>query len=63
MNNTSPFMRESEVAIFLGVSTKSLQKWRWQGRGPRFAKFGSNVRYALDDVKDYAEKSMVNTGH
>jgi hypothetical protein len=40
------YLTETEVAHELKVSVKLLQKWRVEGGGPRFHKFGSTVRYA-----------------
>ena len=43
----------SEVAIETryGISRRTLQRWRLQGRGPRFYKLGRIVRYDLRDVE------------
>ncbi|RIL08215.1 MAG: hypothetical protein DCC71_00230 [Proteobacteria bacterium] len=38
-----------DASELLGVSMRTLQKWRLQGSGPRFVKLGHSVRY---DVKD-----------
>lgn len=47
--------RESHVstqaaADYLGVAAKTLEKWRWQGRGPAFVKAGARVVYSYTDL-------------
>jgi len=37
---------EKESAARLGLSIRTLQKWRLAGCGPRFVKMGRAVRYA-----------------
>jgi excisionase family DNA binding protein len=39
-----------EVARILRCSVSSLNKWRVSGRGPRFVRVGSRVRYRINDV-------------
>ena len=43
-----------ELAVELGVSTRTLANWRWSGVGPRYTKLGdgrtSPVRYRRTDV-------------
>jgi hypothetical protein len=35
------------------VSPKTLQRWRTEGRGPRYLKLSKRVTYQLDVVTDY----------
>jgi excisionase family DNA binding protein len=44
-----------EIAERFGVAVSTLAYWRWLGRGPRFTKLGSRVRYAEDDVREWLE--------
>lgn len=46
---------EHETAPLLGVSVKTLRRWRWLGKGPRFLKIGAAVRYADDDIIAYLD--------
>lgn len=42
----------SEVSTVLGVSTRTLSRWRSAGRGPRAARYGHRtVRYLQTDVE------------
>ncbi len=44
--DTSPqLLNETEVANRLGLSVKTLRRWRWAGRPPAFVKIGNAVRY------------------
>ena len=44
---------EHEAAALLGLSVKTLRRWRWAGRELPFIKLGSAVRYSLDDLERY----------
>jgi predicted DNA-binding transcriptional regulator AlpA len=41
------------TAKILGISKSSLNKWRLEGRGPRFIKIERRVRYSDDDIDAY----------
>jgi hypothetical protein len=41
------------TAKILKVSKSSLNKWRLEGRGPRFLKVENRVRYADEDIAAY----------
>ncbi len=44
------------------MSPRTLEQWRWQGRGPRFLKIGGRVIYPLSEVEAYeAEHLHANT--
>ena len=47
---------QKEVAVMLGVSTKTLECWRWKKKGPRFIKIGRLARYKDCDVLAYIDK-------
>ena len=44
-----------EAAAFLGLSPRSLDRWRVSGEGPAFRKFGGSVRYARADLDAWAD--------
>ena len=48
---------EREASGYLGLSTRTLQKWRLQGLGPRFVKLGRAVRYDPADLQEYLQAS------
>ena len=46
-------LTESEASLRLGLSVRTLQKWRLHGNGPRFLKLGHAVRYDPADLDEY----------
>jgi predicted DNA-binding transcriptional regulator AlpA len=46
-------LAEAEAARILGLSVKTLRRWRWAGQGPSFRKLGRAVRYASSDLEAY----------
>lgn len=55
---------QNEVAEMLGVSTKTLEYWRWKKIGPKFIKIGRLARYLESDVvafiQELIKKEVVN---
>jgi len=43
-------LTQVEVAERWRISTRSLERWRSSGVGPRFVKIGNAVRYLVGDV-------------
>ena len=55
------FLNESSAAKYLGISVKSLQRWRFERRGPAYGKVGGKiVRYSIDDLNQFFEQSRVD---
>ena len=48
-------LSEMEMARKLGVSVRTLQRWRVEGRGPKFVKIGKLVRYQEGAAATYVE--------
>ncbi len=49
------YLTTQQAAVFLGVSARTLEKWRLLGRGPAYRKLGGRlVRYAIDDLEEFA---------
>jgi len=42
-----------QVAEILGFRESTLNVWRSTGKGPRFVKIGSSVRYKMSDLEDF----------
>jgi hypothetical protein len=51
---TTTYLTEVEAAKFLHISPRTLCRWRWAGKGPRWAKFGGAVRYAASELIIFA---------
>src|SRR5437899_262932 len=45
------FLNEKQVATMMGLSVKTLQRWRLFGYGPEWKKFGTAVRYPADALQ------------
>ncbi len=50
------YMNTREVAALLGLSPRTLDRYRVSGDGPAFHKFGNRVRYLRADVEAWASK-------
>ena len=49
------FLTPREAATFLGLSFRTLSKYRSQGKGPAYSKLGGRIRYTLEDLRQWAE--------
>ena len=55
-------LKEAEAAEIVGVSVRTLQTWRVEGRGPKYAKLGLRaVRYDKDLLEDWLRKRTVQS--
>ena len=54
-DNASSYMSTREAAAFLGLSPRTLDRYRVSGEGPVFHKFGSSVRYGRTDLESWAQ--------
>ncbi|WP_448190889.1 helix-turn-helix transcriptional regulator [Azospirillum sp. sgz301742] len=52
------FLRTPEAARFLGLSTRTMEKHRLYGTGPRYRKIGGRVVYAVEDLKTWADQGL-----
>ena len=43
------------------VSPRTLERWRWLGRGPQYMKVGGRVVYRLEDIEAYEAKQLQAT--
>lgn len=58
-DNTECWISNREVMDILGVSSRTLQRYRDSGRIP-FSKIGKNCRYRLSDVERVLEACVVS---
>ena len=54
-NATIELLSAEELAKALKMSPRTLQKWRSDGRGPRYIRLGHNVRYRSQDIAGWLE--------
>ena len=48
-------LTETEVAELTGLKVKTLQRWRFLNRGPRFVRLGRCVRYPVTDLRRWID--------
>ncbi|MGC8504375.1 MAG: hypothetical protein ACP5MM_06230 [Acidithiobacillus sp.] len=51
-------MRAGSPATRWNISPKTLQRWRSEGRGPRFMKMSKRVVYPIDEILDYESQAL-----
>lgn len=56
------FATEEQLAEALQVSVKTLQDWRYRGRGPAYIRVGGAVRYRASDVAAWLDEHTVHPG-
>ena len=44
---------QEQLAARWHMSPRTLEQWRWLGKGPRLLKIGARVLYDEDDVDEY----------
>jgi hypothetical protein len=57
-----PNLGQKQLAYRWLISPRTLEQWRWQGKGPKYLKIGSKVVYRLEDVEAFeSEHLQLNT--
>ena len=51
-------INEMELAQRWGISPKTLQRWRSEGRGPKYLKLSKRVTYPLDEILDFEHRAL-----
>lgn len=54
-------LNTQEAAAFLNLSAGTLEVWRSQGRGPKYAKLGKRVVYDVTDLEAFVSGRKVYT--
>jgi len=62
MNTQNTLYDEEAAARYIGgvnspFSSRTLQRWRLEGTGPVFVKFGRLVRYRQSDLEHFLDES------
>jgi hypothetical protein len=50
----SPYLTTDQVAAYLQLSPRTVEKFRLSGKGPDFFKLGGRVYYTLETIKEWA---------
>lgn len=57
--NLEALLTEDQAAELLQLTPRTLQAWRYQGRGPRFVKISARaVRYQLPDLQSWIAERL-----
>lgn len=60
----SPFLNTAQAAFYIGLSSRTLEKMRVSGGGPKYRKHGRYVRYHIDDLDAWSQaRSKDSTSH
>ncbi|MFM7009690.1 MAG: helix-turn-helix transcriptional regulator, partial [Betaproteobacteria bacterium] len=51
-------LNENELATRWGISPKTLQRWRCEGRGPKYFKLSKRVSYPIDEILAFEFESL-----
>jgi len=51
-----PYLSTREAAALLGLSPRTLERYRVTGEGPEFSKLGRRVCYARADIDGWAQR-------
>jgi hypothetical protein len=49
---------QKELADRWSISPRTLEQWRWQGKGPKYLKIGGRVVYRLHDVEHFEAQHL-----
>jgi hypothetical protein len=50
---TALLLNQIELSKRWGVSERTLEAWRWRGRGPKFIRIGKGIRYRVEDILQF----------
>ena len=57
---TSQHLSEQQAAEYLGISKKTLQRWRFDHKGPAYAKLnGKLIRYHKADLDEWMDQQTI----
>lgn len=58
METNGMYLTPEELAARIRVAPSTLAKWRMEGDGPAFYKFGKRVLYRLDIVEEWERGNL-----
>jgi len=56
---TNTYLSRNELAEFLGISARTLDRWHAQRRGPKRVQVGNFIRYRQSDVSAWLDSNAV----
>lgn len=61
LGNPNRFISDRVAEQITGIPVATLRRWRYEGRGPRYVKIGSSVRYNVTWLLDFLMERVVET--
>jgi predicted DNA-binding transcriptional regulator AlpA len=61
LQDPNRFVSDRVAAQILGMPWPTLRRWRHEGRGPKYSKQGSSVRYRIAWLQEYITAHVVET--
>lgn len=55
------WLNVEQAAEYVGLGQSTLNKMRVYGDGPKFAKLGKSVRYAIDELDRWMESRLIQS--
>ena len=52
-------LTESAAAVVLNLQPQTLNRWRWNRKGPPYCKIGGAIRYCVADLKLFVAQNRV----
>ncbi len=49
-----------EAALVLRISARTLRRWRDEGTGPKFVRYGRAIRYTRGDLERFVSQSRTS---
>lgn len=56
-------MTQEQLAARWHISPRTLEQWRWLGKGPRFLKIGARVLYEETEIRAFEAGHLCQSTH
>lgn len=53
MQPKQELLNQWDLADRWRISPRTLERWRWEGKGPHYLKIGNRIAYRLEDIEAY----------
>lgn len=58
MTNNETHLTAKALAIRWNLHVRTLEKWRYFGKGPKFLKIEGKVLYRLEDIQNFEQENL-----
>jgi hypothetical protein len=56
-------LTQDQLATRWHLSPRTLEQWRWQGKGPKFLKIGARVLYDEAEIEAFEDAQQCQNTH